>query len=144
MEAVEGFEVTIAMLLENLSICEFYASIYVGVELPSRSTMNSLRLENMLESAIPELYAAVIVFAVKGRTYFEARGTYIVNGTSYRMLILKPNLGMKQIVNMLKPFDIELLPFIEEINAKESVIRGFADAATMERIRGMFLHDIKI
>ena len=38
---------------------------------------------------------------------------------------------------MLMPFDIEFQPFIEEINAKEAAIRGFADAATMERIRNI-------
>lgn len=56
----------IATLLEKLSICEFYAKIYVGARLPSQ----------FLDSALPELYAAVIVFTVKARTYFKARGTY--------------------------------------------------------------------
>ena len=63
-----------------MSICEFYAGIYVGVPLPSQSTANSLQRQNMLDSALPELYAAVIVFAVKARAYFEARGTYAVCG----------------------------------------------------------------
>lgn len=47
---------------------------------------------------------------------------------------------MKKAANTLKSFDIEFQPFVEEINAKESVIRKCADAATMERIRCMFLH----
>lgn len=47
---------------------------------------------------------------------------------------------MKNVVNTLKSFDIEFQPFVEEINAKESVIRKCADTATMERIRCMFLH----
>ena len=62
-----------------MSLCEFYAGIYVGVPLPSQSAANSLRLQNMLDTALPELYAAVIVFAAKARSYFEARGTYIIN-----------------------------------------------------------------
>ncbi|KAF8423488.1 hypothetical protein BGX38DRAFT_1238635, partial [Terfezia claveryi] len=70
----------------------------------------------MLESALPELYAAVIVFAVKAHAYFEAR-------------------GLKKVTNILKSFDIEFQPFIEDINAKGMVIRECADAATMERIR---------
>ena len=73
VEVIEGFEVAIAALLEKLSMCEFYAEIYVP--LPSQSIANSLRRQDMLDSALPELYAAVIVFAVKARTYFEARGT---------------------------------------------------------------------
>ena len=47
---------------------------------------------------------------------------------------------MKKFASILKSFDIEFQPFIEEINAKEEVIRECADAATMERIRSMILH----
>lgn len=71
---IEGFEVAIAVLLEKVNICEFYAEMCSGVRL---STEDSSQLEDMLDSALPELYAAVIVFAVKARTYFEARGTYV-------------------------------------------------------------------
>ena len=74
-ETIEGFEVAIAVLLEKMSICEFYAGIYAGVSLASQSTKNSL--QGTLDSALPELYASVIVFAVKARAYFEDRGTYI-------------------------------------------------------------------
>ena len=77
---IEGFEVAIAVLLEKMSICEFYAEIYTGVllPLPSTSTTNSLQMKSMLASALPEFYAAVIVFTVNARAYFEARGTYVV------------------------------------------------------------------
>ncbi|KAF8436097.1 hypothetical protein BGX38DRAFT_1215437, partial [Terfezia claveryi] len=57
-----------------MSICEFYAGIYVGVPLTSGSAANSLQRQRMLENALPELYATVIVFAVKAHAYFEARG----------------------------------------------------------------------
>ena len=43
---------------------------------------------------------------------------------------------MQRIANTLTPFNIEFQPFIQEINAKEGVIREYADAATMARIRG--------
>lgn len=82
MEAIEGFEMAIASLLEKMSISEFYTEIYVGVPL---STVNSQQLQGMLDSALPELYAAVIVFAVKARSYFEARGMYL---GIYKMLLL--------------------------------------------------------
>ena len=49
----------------------------------------------------------------------------------------KLKVGMKTIANKLKSFDIEFQPFIEEMNAKEAVIRECADAATMGRIKGM-------
>ena len=45
---------------------------------------------------------------------------------------------MKKFTSKLKPFDVEFQPFVEEISAKEGVIRRHADAATMERMRSMF------
>ena len=67
---IEGFEIAIAVLIEKMNICEFYAGVCVGVSFPSAD------LQTMLDSALPELYAAVIVFAVKARSYFEAGGMY--------------------------------------------------------------------
>ena len=75
VEAIEGFEEAIAVLLDKMAICEFYTKIYCGVSL----TPNNLHLQSIPNSALPELYAAVIVFAVKARIYFEARGmSYMV------------------------------------------------------------------
>ena len=65
---IEGFEAAIEVLIEKVTMCEFYAGIYVGVQLPSGS-------KDMLSSALPEFYATVIVFVVKARSYFEAGGT---------------------------------------------------------------------
>ena len=76
VEAIEGFEVAIAALMEKMSICEFYSSIYNGVPLPALSAENSLQFRNMLESVLPGLYASVVVFSIKARTYFEAKGMY--------------------------------------------------------------------
>lgn len=45
---------------------------------------------------------------------------------------------------MLKPFDIEFQPFIDEINAKERVIQECGDFATMERVKGMILHMVLV
>ena len=43
----------------------------------SQSTTDRQQLQKIVDSALPEFYAAVIVFAVKARTHFEAKGTYI-------------------------------------------------------------------
>ena len=48
--------------------------IYIRVGLPSGSTENSQQLQSMLGAALPDLYAAVIIFIVKAHSYFEARG----------------------------------------------------------------------
>lgn len=39
----------------------------------------------------------------------------------------------------IKSFEIEFQPFIKDIHDKEQTIREYADAATMERVRGMLL-----
>ena len=148
VEVIEGFDVAIAALLGTISLCNFYAGIYFGVRLPAQSTANSLELESMRDSALPELYAAVIVFTIKARAYFEARGMYAIISVSmlhprlvsYKMLLANSQLGIKKIANTLKPFDLEFQPYIEEINAKEGDIRKYADAASMERIKGMIIH----
>lgn len=67
VEAIEGFDIAIAALFDKLSKYEFYASIYLGVDITAK-------LQNMRDSALPEFYAAIIVFAAKARTYFEAKG----------------------------------------------------------------------
>ena len=70
LEVIEGLEVAIAALVEKVSICEFYADMYDRVPLGSQSIIK-------LDCALPELYAAVIVFTAKAHGYFEARGTYV-------------------------------------------------------------------
>ena len=140
-EAIEGFEVAIEALLEKLSICEFYSEVYAGVALPSESTVNSQQIQNMVDIALPGLYAAVIVFAIKASTYFKARGTYVGYGVQHIMILLgytKLSLGVNKLAKMLQSFDLEFQPFIQEIDAKEEVIRGFAGAATMKRIGSMY------
>ena len=57
-------------------------------------------------------------------------------------MITEPELGMKKLSTTLQSFDIEFLPFIEEINAKQEAIRAYADAATMERVRSKFSFSI--
>ena len=68
VEVIEGLEASVATLVEKVSRCQFYAEMYFRVPLGSQSIKK-------LDSALPELYAAVIVFATKARSYFEAGGT---------------------------------------------------------------------
>ena len=64
-------------LLEKLSVCGFYPEMYAGAPLSSQSTSSSLQRQSKLALALPELYAAIIVFVVKAHTYLEARGMYM-------------------------------------------------------------------
>ena len=47
----------------------------------------------------------------------------------------------KKLGTALKSFENEFRPLIEDINAKEVVVRQCADAATMDRIRSMAAHN---
>lgn len=89
----------------------------------------------MLHSALPELYASVIVFAVKARGYFEGGGMYVAWEHTIKSAELQ--LGWNKFSSAFKSFEVELLPFIKEIEGKEKTIRECADAATMQRIQSM-------
>ena len=47
---------------------------------------------------------------------------------------------MTKFVMTLKSFEVEIQPFIKDMNEKEGFIREYADAATMERVRSMISH----
>ena len=69
VEVIEGLEVAIGELLEKVALCQIYAGMYSGA-------LPNAQLQEMLDSALPELYAAILVFAAKARNYFEAKGTH--------------------------------------------------------------------
>ena len=77
VEIIEGLEAAIAALLQKVSICEFYAGIYFSVSL--QSIEDEPQFQRILDCALPEIYAAVIVFAVKARDYFEAGSMYVLS-----------------------------------------------------------------
>ncbi|KAF8543709.1 hypothetical protein BDD12DRAFT_801858 [Trichophaea hybrida] len=57
-EAVESLETAMETILTKMAACEFYASLYAE------------SLQENLGSALPEFYAAVLVFSVKAKGYF--------------------------------------------------------------------------
>ncbi|KAF8421773.1 hypothetical protein EV426DRAFT_188014 [Tirmania nivea] len=114
IEAMECFEEVMVTIMDKMAVSAFYAGIYTGVELQTMGDID--KLYEILNRALPEFYATVIVFTVKARQYFEARWA-------------------KKAINMLKPFAIEFQPFIDDITRKEKAIKKCANIATMERIR---------
>ena len=136
---IEGFEAAISVLIEKVTICELYAGIYVGVQ-------GSTELQRMLSSTLPEFYATVIVFVVKARSYFEGGGTsntyclgYQVFKICHETMLNRPSSVMRKFESTLKSFNSEFQPLIEEMNTKEEAVSKCANAATMDRIRGMIL-----
>ena len=146
---IEGFEAAIAVLIEKVTMCEFYAGIYAGVQLPSplgSTQLRSTQLPKMLSSALPEFYATVIVFLVKVHSYFEDGGTntYYLEYQVYKIyycevMLNKPSSVMKKFISTLKSFNYKFQPLIEEMNTKEEAISKCANATTMDRIRGTIL-----
>ena len=69
INTIECLEETMTMILEKIAKCQFYTSIYVGVQMPT----NNSNLHTRANSALPQFYAAVIVFAMKSQDYFTTR-----------------------------------------------------------------------
>lgn len=73
MESLEAATVTI---IAKMALCEFYARVYLEtlkITLSAAQTTDSL--EGILDLALPEFYAAVLVFSVKARQYFNPSNT---------------------------------------------------------------------
>jgi len=134
VEAMECFEGIMVTIMDKMAVSAFYAGIYTGVGLVGDTS----KLHKILNMALPELYAAIMVFVIKAQRYFDARckmALYII----IEHMLKKNYLGVKKAVHMLKPFAIEFQPFFDDITGKEKTVQECADMATMERIRGVFI-----
>jgi hypothetical protein len=70
---LEGALKTIAISMAN---CEFYASIFSeALEKQFTSPGTTATWEKQLETALPEFYAAVLVFSIKVKGYFMRSAT---------------------------------------------------------------------
>lgn len=78
LEALEQLNDTFSTIISNMSEAEFYAQIYHGmldkeVELATEETTRAFR--NNYEDALSDFYAAVLVFLVKAKGYFQPSGS---------------------------------------------------------------------
>jgi hypothetical protein len=117
LDCLENAMETIVLTMAD---CEFYERIYASSKLPSqqvllRSPETTERFRQEVDSALLELYAAVSVFMVRVKLYFE-----------------KPSF-----MGALKPFTVEFGPLLEGIRTREGILRKLADQASMDGIRGM-------
>jgi len=81
IEITESLEAAAETAVAKMAICEFYANVYaetmnMGVAL----SQMTCTIQQSLDSALPEFYAAILVFSVKVRQYFDpsttSKGTY--------------------------------------------------------------------
>ena len=67
---METLEAVTDTVVAKMAVCEFYSSVYeetLRIKLSSTQLTDDLR--KALDLALPELYAAVLVFSVKARQY---------------------------------------------------------------------------
>jgi hypothetical protein len=60
-------------IIVKMAECEFYASIYAeSLQVTLSSHQTTLSFKESSYSALPEFYAAVVVFSVKAKAYFAS------------------------------------------------------------------------
>ena len=70
MEIVESLEAVTDIVVAKMAVCEFYSSVYEEtLKIGLSSTQLTDGLRKTLDLALPEFYAAVLVFSVKARQY---------------------------------------------------------------------------
>ncbi|PVF93060.1 hypothetical protein CPB86DRAFT_790504 [Serendipita vermifera] len=114
VELIEGALKTIAVSMAN---CEFYASIFKDT-LDKRfdDLETSDAWEKQLEQALPEFYAAILVFSIKVKGYFMSSAIGRINKS-------------------MKPFSMTFQPHLKEMENKEKTLRKLANMATMEGVK---------
>ncbi|CAG8772684.1 16347_t:CDS:2, partial [Acaulospora colombiana] len=114
VEMLEGALKTIAVSMAN---CEFYASIFTeALDRQFTSPGTTLGWEKQLETALPEFYAAVLVFSIKLRGYFMP-------------------LHLGRFANPFKPFSESFRLHLTKIENKEKILKQLATMATMESVK---------
>ncbi|PVF93058.1 hypothetical protein CPB86DRAFT_819102 [Serendipita vermifera] len=114
VELIEGALKTIAGSMAN---CEFYTSIFkdtLNKQFDHSETSDAW--EKQLERALPEFYAAILVFSIKVKGYFVPSAIGRINKS-------------------MKPFSITFQPHLKEIERKEMTLRELANMATMEGVK---------
>ncbi|KAF8535469.1 hypothetical protein BDD12DRAFT_892769 [Trichophaea hybrida] len=121
-ESLNSLEEAMDTITTKMADCEFYANLYAeSLQVTLDSDRTTAAFREGTESALPEFYAAVLVFSVKAKAYFRPSGS-------------------AKVTNYLKPFSVSLKPFLDEIEKSEKRIREFADMATMEKVKSNSEH----
>jgi len=72
-DIIESLEAAMETIIEKMAECEFYASIYAeSLQVTLSTHQATLSFKESSDSALPEFYAAVVVFSVKAKAYFAS------------------------------------------------------------------------
>ncbi|KAI5793479.1 hypothetical protein FPQ18DRAFT_332387 [Pyronema domesticum] len=116
-ETVEKLEAALKSIINSMANCEFYANIYTeALNVCFRTPSTSIAWVEKLESALPQFYAAILVFAVKAKRYFtpSTRGKF---------------------TNPLKPFATTLQTYLDNVDKTERAMKELAGMATMQGVK---------
>ena len=124
-------------IVTNMAESQFYASIYMGslqMDLDSNETIEAFR--KSMRPALPEFYAAVLVFFTKAKGYFLPLGSGELPCPHRGGRLCLLTLLLAKLTNYLEPFSIALGPCLQEIDRSRRRLERFASMALMERIKG--------
>ena len=136
-EALKTLQEAMNTVVINMAESQFYASVYAGslqVDLDSDETMEAFR--KSMRSALPEFYAAVLVFSTKAKGYFLPLGSGELPCPPQGDRLCLLTLHLAKLTNYLEPFSIALGPCLQEIDGSRRRLERFASMASMERIKG--------
>ena len=117
-EALKNLQEAIETVVTNMAESQFYASVYVGslqMDLDSHGATEAFR--KSMNSALPEFYAAVLVFSTRAKGYFLPLGSGELPHGDRPCLRRALTLHLARLTNYLEPFSITLEPYLREIDA---------------------------
>ncbi|RPA82510.1 hypothetical protein BJ508DRAFT_89242 [Ascobolus immersus RN42] len=150
-DAIELLIQTIERIASTMALAEYYASVYISVLGEGRGisfdgimeSKLSVAWQNKVSAALPEFYAAILVFSLKARLY------------------IAPASRLERTLAPLKPASFRFKDLIGEIDAKQKALKSLANLAQMRMtedirnsmafmvknsvvntIQDLFLHDI--
>ena len=128
-------------VVASMAESQFYASVFVGcLQLDLDSHAAAEAFMKSMKSALPEFYAAVLVFSTRARGYFLPLGSGEAPCLSYTdrlfCMLYVLTLHQAKLTNYLEPFSITLEPCLQEIDANRKKLERLASMSTMERIKG--------
>lgn len=118
-ESVKIIEESLKTIAVSMANCEFYASIFSGsLSKLSTDAETSAAWEKQLERALPEFYAAILVFSIKVKGHFT-----------------QSTIG--RVTSSIKPFSTIFQLHLTAIENKERTLKELAGMATMEGVKDL-------
>ncbi|KAK1830600.1 ankyrin repeat-containing domain protein [Podospora conica] len=114
IEILEHLETALAQIITAMATSQVYQSVYSQCQQLKglqQHQSGTLATENM-EQALPRLCAAVLIFAIKTRIYFQTIHS------------------LAGVASALKPFNVQFKPYLDDIAQKQKDIETLANMAT--------------